>query len=169
MLSLQNKNCSGDRKEFTKVSRAGKAESHLQWQFIGLWWQHLVKVYHGIKLVSAVSAHVFFFLSQPRQLRLPVRLLRALLQLWSQKSMASMREVNQQTIAGTLSWYKILLLRGFNRIRVKQNLHMRRRKVCQDSWSRRTDRKLYTQTTRWNLGQRVKVYHGITTFNTSSI
>ena len=32
--------------------------------------------------------------------------------------------VNPQTITGTLSWYKILLLNGFNPIRAKQNLHM---------------------------------------------
>ena len=73
-----------------------------------------------------------------------------------------MRDVNRETITGTLSWYKILPLNGFNLIRAKQNLHMRGRKVYHNSWSRRTDRKLYTQTTRWNLGKRVKVYHGIT-------
>ena len=44
----------------------------------------------------------------------------------------------------------------------KQNLHMRRRKVHQNSWSRRTDRKLSTQTTRWNFRKRLNVYHGIT-------
>ena len=62
-----------------------------------------------------------------------------------------MRDVNQETITGTLSWYKILLLNGFSLIRVKRSLHMRRRKVFQNSWSRRTDRKLYVPTTRWNL------------------
>ena len=37
ILSVQNKNFSGDGKEFTKVSRtAGKAESHLHCQFIGI-------------------------------------------------------------------------------------------------------------------------------------
>ena len=70
---------------------------------------------------------------------------------------SSMRDVNQETITGTLSWYKILLLNGLNHIRVKRNLHMRRREVYQNSWSRRTDRKLFTQTTRWNLGKHVKV------------
>ena len=39
-----------------------------------------------------------------------------------------MRDVNQETITGTLSWYKILLLSGFNLIRAKQRLHMRRKK-----------------------------------------
>ena len=40
---------------------------------------------------------------------------------------------------------------GSNLIRAKQNPHMRRKEVCQNSWNRRTDRKLYTQGTRWNL------------------
>ena len=47
-------------------------------------------------------------------------------------------------------------------IRPKRSLHMRRRKVCQNSWSRRTDRKLKIQTTRWNLGKHVRIHHGIT-------
>ena len=38
ILSVQNKNFSGDGKEFTKVSRAdGKAKSHSHWQFVGIW------------------------------------------------------------------------------------------------------------------------------------
>ena len=36
------------------------------------------------------------------------------------------------------------------------------KKVRQNSWSRCANRKLSSQTTRWNLGKRVKVYHGIT-------
>ena len=52
-------------------------------------------------------------------------------------------EVNLETITDTLSWYKILLLNGFSLTRVKRSLHMRRQEVCQNSWSRRTDRKLY--------------------------
>ena len=37
-LSVQNKNFSGDGKEFKKVPRAvGKAESDLHWRFIGVW------------------------------------------------------------------------------------------------------------------------------------
>ena len=75
-----------------------------------------------------------------------------------------MRDVNRETINGTLSWHKILLLNGFNLVRVKQNLDMRRSKVCQNSWSRRTDRKLDTQTTRWNLGKLVRFCHGINAF-----
>ena len=73
-----------------------------------------------------------------------------------------MRDVNPETITCALSWCKILPLNGFNLIRAKQNLHMRREKVYQDSWSCRTHRKLYTQKTRWNLGKHVKIYHGIT-------
>ena len=35
---VQNKNFSGDGKEFKKVSRAIKeAKSHIHWQFIGIW------------------------------------------------------------------------------------------------------------------------------------
>ena len=48
---------------------------------------------------------------------------------------------------------KILLLDGFNLVRVKPNLHMRWRKVCPNSWSRRTGRKLKTQTSRWTFGR----------------
>ena len=40
---------------------------------------------------------------------------------------SSMRDLG--TITGTLSWCKILQLSGFNLIRAKQNLHMRRKKV----------------------------------------
>ena len=64
-----------------------------------------------------------------------------------------MRDVNQETITGTLSWYKILPLDGFSLIRVKRRRHMRQREVCQNSWSRRTNPKLFTPTTRWNLGK----------------
>ena len=73
-----------------------------------------------------------------------------------------MNLVKMETITNTLLWCKILLLNGFNLIGAKQKKDMRLRKVYQNSWSRRTDRKLYTQTTRCNLGKRVKVYHGIT-------
>ena len=73
-----------------------------------------------------------------------------------------MRDVNPDTITGTLSWYTILQLNGFNLIRATQNLHMIRTKAYQNSWNRRKHRKLYTQTTRWNLGEHVRFYHGIT-------
>ena len=42
-----------------------------------------------------------------------------------------MRDVNQETIT----------LNGFSLIRVKRRLHMRRREVCQNYWSRRTRQK----------------------------
>ena len=38
-----------------------------------------------------------------------------------------MRDVIHLTITSSLSWYKNLFLTGFNRIRVKRNLHMRRK------------------------------------------
>ena len=41
---------------------------------------------------------------------------------------SSMKDVNPEAITGTLSWCKILSLNGFNLIRAKQNLHMRRKK-----------------------------------------
>ena len=47
-----------------------------------------------------------------------------------------MRDVNQEAITGTLSWFKILPLVGFSPNRVKRNLHMRRKKVRQNSWNR---------------------------------
>ena len=83
---------------------------------------------------------------------------------------SSMRSVNPETITGTLSWCKTVQLNGCNLTRAKPRLHMIRREVCQNSWNRRTDRKLYKQTTRWNLWQilwrlAVKSPH----FNTSSI
>ena len=39
---------------------------------------------------------------------------------------------------------------------------MRRKKAYENSWSRRKHRKLYVQTIRWNLGEHVKFFHGIT-------
>ena len=44
----------------------------------------------------------------------------------------------------------------------KTNSSCETEKSLSNSWSRRTDRKLHTQTTRWNLGTHVKFYHGIT-------
>ena len=48
---------------------------------------------------------------------------------WQQITKSSTREVNLETITDTLPWYKILPLNGLNHIRVKQRLHMRRRRV----------------------------------------
>ena len=48
ILSVQDKDFTGDGTEFTKVSRAArKAESHFTLAIIGIW-QMLVKIYHGI-------------------------------------------------------------------------------------------------------------------------
>ena len=41
---------------------------------------------------------------------------------------SSMRDPNPETIIGTLSWYKILPHNGFNVIRAKQHIQMRRKK-----------------------------------------
>ena len=57
-----------------------------------------------------------------------------------------MRDVNQETITGALSWCQILPLNGFNLICAKQRLHMRRKKVCQNPWSRHTSQKSFVQT-----------------------
>ena len=73
-----------------------------------------------------------------------------------------MRRETHGTITGTLLWYKILPLSGFNFIRAKQRLHMRRKEVCQNSWNRHTNQMSLKLTTRWNLDKHVKVYHGIT-------
>ena len=64
---------------------------------------------------------------------------------------SSMRDVNQETITGTLSVYKILPLSGFSFFRTKQRLHMRRKEVCQNSWSRHTSQKSFTLTMHWDL------------------
>ena len=74
-----------------------------------------------------------------------------------------MRDVNQETLTSTLSWYKKLTLDGFSLIRVQRRLHMRRREVCQNFWSRHINHKWFTQTTQCHLGKHVKIHHGITT------
>ena len=72
-----------------------------------------------------------------------------------------MKRVNQETITGKLSWNKILPLNGFNLIRAKQLL--RKRKRVQGSFSScRKSQKSFTLTIRWNLGEHVRFYHGIT-------
>ena len=69
--------------------------------------------------------------------------------------------MNQETITCTLSWYKILPPSGFNLIRVKQRLHKKRNRVCESSSSRHTNPKSFTPTTRWNLENPGRIYHGI--------
>ena len=79
-----------------------------------------------------------------------------------------MKRVNQETITGKLSWYKILPLNGFNLIRAKQLLRKRRRD--QESFSsRRKSQKSFTLTTRWNLGEHVRFIMESPHFNSSSI
>ena len=72
-----------------------------------------------------------------------------------------MRDVNQETITSTLSWYKILPLNGFNFIRTKQKLHRKPREDCKISWSPIGILKSFTPTTHWNLENPVKIYHGL--------
>ena len=62
-----------------------------------------------------------------------------------------MRDVNQETITGTLSWCKSLPLSGFNLIRAKQRLHMRRKELCQTSWNCHPNQKSFTLTIHWNF------------------
>ena len=45
-------------------------------------------------------------------------------------------KVNLETITDTLSWYKILPLKGFDLIRAKQKLLRRRKRVYESFWSR---------------------------------
>ena len=47
-----------------------------------------------------------------------------------------MRKVNHGTITGTLSWFKILPLNGFNLIIAKQRLQRRRKRVYENSSNR---------------------------------
>ena len=54
----------------------------------------------------------------------------------------SVKVVNLETIIEMHSWCRTWPLNGSSRIRVKQKLHMRRWKVCQNSWIRCTDRKV---------------------------
>ena len=54
-----------------------------------------------------------------------------------------------------------LALNGFNSIRAKQRLHKRRKRVYESSSSRRKDQQLFIRAVRWNLGNLVKIYHGI--------
>ena len=51
--------------------------------------------------------------------------------------------VNHESVTGTLSWYKILPLNGFNLIRAQQRLHRRRKRVCESFSSRHTSQKLF--------------------------
>ena len=72
-----------------------------------------------------------------------------------------MRRVNHGTITGTLSWYKILPLNGFNLTRAKQKLLRRRKRVYETFSSRHISQELFTLTIHWSLANPVKNYHGI--------
>ena len=60
--------------------------------------------------------------------------------------------MNQETITDTLSWCKILPLSGFNPVRVKQRLHMRRKKgLLKFLETSHKPRVIYTVITHWNV------------------
>ena len=62
---------------------------------------------------------------------------------WKQQmTKSSTKEVNPRTITGTLSWYKILSLNGFNLIGVKPKLRKRHRKVYTSFLHRHRSQKL---------------------------
>ena len=71
------------------------------------------------------------------------------------------RDVNLETITGTLSLFKILPLLGFNPFRAKQRLHWRRKRVSESSSSRRKNQKLLKRIIHWNWGNPVKNYDGV--------
>ena len=70
-----------------------------------------------------------------------------------------MKEVKPRTITGTLSWYKISPLRGYNLFRAKQKLRRRRRRVYESFSSRRKSQKSFIVTNHWTLENPVKTYH----------
>ena len=72
-----------------------------------------------------------------------------------------MKDVNLETIIDMLSWYKILLLDGFNLIGAKQELLIKRKVVYESFSSRRKSRKSFTLTIPWNLAKPVKHCDGI--------
>ena len=64
----------------------------------------------------------------------------------------------------------ILPLNGFNLIHVKQRLHMRRREVCPNSWSRHPNQMLFTPIAQWTFGENMwRSFMESPHFNTSSI
>ena len=54
-----------------------------------------------------------------------------------------MKKVNPRTITGTLSWYKISSLNGYNVIRVGTRIRRRRRRVDESFWSRHRSQKVF--------------------------
>ena len=67
-----------------------------------------------------------------------------------------MKDVNLETITGTLSWCKILPPNGSSLIRAQQGLLRRRKGVYESFSSRRKSRKSSVQTILWNLPNPVK-------------
>ena len=72
-----------------------------------------------------------------------------------------MKDVNLETIADTLSWYKITELNGFNHTGAKQTLLRKQKRAYKSSWSRRENQKSFTLTIPQNLATLVKTYPGI--------
>ena len=76
---------------------------------------------------------------------------------WKQQmTKSSTKEVNPGTITGTLSWYKILSLNGYNLIRVKPKLRKRHRKVYTSFLHRHRSQKLQKRKTHWKWANLVK-------------
>ena len=69
--------------------------------------------------------------------------------------------VNLEPITDTQSWYKIQPLNGYNLIRVKLDLHSRRKGVYESFSNRRRSPKSFILTIPWNLTKLVKTYPGI--------
>ena len=74
---------------------------------------------------------------------------------------ADHKEVNPRTITGTLSWYKMSPLNGYNLICEKTRIRRRWRRVYESFLSRHRSQKLFIQTIHENLANPVKNYHGI--------
>ena len=69
-----------------------------------------------------------------------------------------MRDVNQETITGTLSWYNILLLNGFNLIRASRETEKSLSKFLEPSHRPKV---VYTDNS-MEFGKACEVFHGIT-------
>ena len=68
---------------------------------------------------------------------------------------------SRKTITDTLSWFKILPLRGYNLNRVKLKLCGKRNRACESSSSHQESQRSFTLTILWNWEIPVKIYHGI--------
>ena len=72
-----------------------------------------------------------------------------------------MRDVNQETISGTLSWFRILPLRIQSYPCKTKTSQRRRRRVYESSSIRHTSHKLDRQLIHWSLANNVKICDGI--------